>query len=184
MIERFLNQVEFSNYEDFMQHYRLIVPEHFNFGYDVIDAYAEEQPDKEAILWTNDHGEVRHLNYRDYKRLSDQAASYLLTLGIGRGDRVMLILKRRLAWWITMVALHKIGAVAIPATHLLTDKDIIYRCHEADIKAIITVGETTGIETLRSESGNVPVYDLQGRRQSEVSAGQAGIVNGRAVYRK
>ena len=125
MIERFLNQVEFSSYEDFMQHFKLIVPEHFNFGYDVIDAYAEEQPEKEAILWTNDHGEVKHLKYGEYKRLSDQAASYLLTLGIKRGDRVMLILKRRLAWWITMVALHKIGAVAIPATHLLTDKDII-----------------------------------------------------------
>ena len=141
MIERFLNQTEFSSYEDFMQHYKLIVPEHFNFGYDVVDAYAEEQPEKDAILWTNDHGEVKHLNYRDYKRLSDKTASYLLTLGIQRGDTVMLILKRRLAWWITMVALHKIGAVAIPATHLLTDKDIIYRCHEANIKAIIAVGD-------------------------------------------
>jgi len=141
MLERFLNQTVFSDYEDFMKNFKLIVPKHFNFGYDVIDAYAEEQPEKEAILWTNDHGEVKHLNYRDYKKFSDQAASYFLTLGIRRGDRVMLILKRRLAWWITMVALHKIGAVAIPATHLLTDKDIIYRCHEAEIKAIIAVGD-------------------------------------------
>ena len=142
MIERFLKQTEFSSYEDFMQNYQLIVPEHFNFGYDVVDAYAEEDPEREAILWTNDRGDVKHLNYREYKQLSDQCASYLLTLGIQRGDRVMLILKRRLAWWITMVALHKIGAVAIPATHLLTDKDIIYRCHEADIKAIVAVGDT------------------------------------------
>ena len=141
MIERFLKQTEFSSYEDFMQNFKLQVPEHFNFGYDVVDVYAEEQPEKEAILWTNDRGDVKHLNYREYKQLSDQAASYFLTLGIGRGDRVMLILKRRLAWWITMVALHKIGAVAIPATHLLTDKDIIYRCHEAEIKAIVAVGD-------------------------------------------
>ena len=142
MLERFLTQTKFSNYEDFMQNFHLQVPEDFNFGYDVIDAFAETEPEKEAILWTNDRGDVKHLNYREYKELSDRAASYLLTLGIERGDRVMLILKRRMAWWITMVALHKIGAVAIPATHLLTDKDIIYRCHEADIKAIVAVGDT------------------------------------------
>ncbi len=142
MLDRFLTQTEFSSYEDFMQNFHLQVPEDFNFGYDVIDAYAEIEPEKEAILWTNDRGDVKHLNYREYKELSDRVASYLLTLGIERGDRVMLILKRRMAWWITMVALHKIGAVAIPATHLLTDKDIIYRCHEADIKAIVAVGDT------------------------------------------
>ena len=142
MLDRFLTKSEFSSYEDFMQNFHLQVPEDFNFGYDVIDAYAETEPEKEAILWTNDRGDVKHLNYREYKELSDRAASYLLTLGIERGDRVMLILKRRMAWWITMVALHKIGAVAIPATHLLTDKDIIYRCHEADIKAIVAVGDT------------------------------------------
>lgn len=141
MIERFLKQTQFSSYEDFMTNYQLIVPPHFNFGYDVVDAYAEESPEKEAILWTNDRGDVKHLNYREYKELSDMVASYFVQLGIGRGDCVMLILKRRMEWWITMVALHKIGAVAIPATHLLTDKDIIYRCHEADIKAIVAVGD-------------------------------------------
>jgi acetyl-CoA synthetase len=141
MIERFLKKTEFADYADFLKNYQVIVPEHFNFGYDVIDAYAESDPEKEAILWTDDRGDVKHLNYAEYKRMSDQAASYFLQLGIERGDCVMLILKRRLAWWITMVALHKIGAVAIPATHLLTDKDIIYRCHEADIKAIVAVGD-------------------------------------------
>lgn len=141
MIEKFLKQAKFSSYEDFMKNYQVIVPEHFNFGYDVVDAYAETEPEKEALLWTNDRGDVKHINYAEYKRLSDQVASYLVTLGIERGDCVMLILKRRVEWWITMVALHKIGAVAIPATHLLTDKDIIYRCHEADIKAIIAVGD-------------------------------------------
>ena len=142
MLERFLKQTKFSDYEDFMKNYQVIIPEHFNFGYDVVDAYAESDPEKEAILWTNDRGDVKHINYGEYKRLSDQAASYFMTLGIRRGDCVMLILKRRIEWWITMVALHKIGAVAIPATHLLTDKDIIYRCHEAEIKAIVAVGDS------------------------------------------
>ena len=143
MLEKYLKQTEFSSYEDFMENYQVQVPEHFNFAYDVIDAYAETEPDKDAILWTNDRGDVKHFTYSEYKKASDQCASYLLTLGIQRGDCVMLILKRRLAWWITMAALHKIGAVAIPATHLLTDKDIIYRCHEASIKAIIACGDAT-----------------------------------------
>lgn len=141
MLEKFLKQTQFSSYEDFMQNYKVQVPEDFNFAYDVVDAYAEKEPNKEAILWTNDRGDVKHLSYAEYKDLSDKCASYLLTLGLKRGDCVMLILKRRLEWWITMVALHKIGVVAIPATHLLTDKDIIYRCHEAGIKAIIACGD-------------------------------------------
>lgn len=141
MLEKFLKQTQFSSYEDFMQNYKVQVPEDFNFGYDVVDAYAESEPNKEAILWTNDRGNVKHLSYAEYKEMSDKCASYLLTLGLKRGDCVMLILKRRLEWWITMVALHKIGVVAIPATHLLTDKDIIYRCHEAGIKAILACGD-------------------------------------------
>lgn len=143
MIEKFVNTTEFSSYEDFMKNYKVNVPEDFNFGYDVIDEYAASDPWKEAILWTNDRGDVRHINYKELKRLSDMAASYFLELGIKRGDSVMLILKRRVEWWISMIALHKIGAVAIPATHLLTDKDIIYRCHEATIRMIVAVGDVT-----------------------------------------
>lgn len=141
MIERFLNQVEFSSYEDFMTNFKVNIPEDFNFGYDIIDRYAEETPDKEAILWVNDRGEEKHITYRAFKNMSDQCASFLLEIGVKAGDRVMLILKRRIEWWYTMVALHKIGAVAIPATHMLTDKDIIYRCHMAGISTIVACGD-------------------------------------------
>ncbi len=141
IINKFVEKTEFSSYEDFMQNYKVNVPQDFNFGYDVVDAYAAESPMKEAIIWTNERGEVRHLNYREYKRYSDMVASYFLQLGIRRGDCVMLILKRRVEWWITMVALHKIGAIAVPATHLLTDKDIIFRCHQASIRMIVSVGD-------------------------------------------
>ncbi len=150
MIHKFLDQVQFKSHEDFMEHFHVNVPEHFNFAYDVIDAYAATQPQKEAILYVNDNGDERHLTYGEYKMLSDEVASYLHSIRIGRGDRVMLILKRRLEWWITMAALHKIGAIAIPATHLLTSKDIIFRCHEAEIKAIVTVGETTVLKNVIS----------------------------------
>ncbi len=141
LIDKFLERTDFESYEDFMQNYKVKVPENFNFGYDVVDAYAESNPSKEAITWTNDRGDVKHINYKEYKRLSDMVASYFLQLGIRRGDCVMLILKRRVEWWIAMVALHKIGAIAVPATHLLTDKDIIYRCHEASIRMIVCVGD-------------------------------------------
>ena len=150
MIHKFLDQVQFKSHEDFMEHFHVNVPEHFNFAYDVIDAYAATQPQKEAILYVNDNGDERHLTYGEYKLLSDEVASYLHSIRIGRGDRVMLILKRRLEWWITMAALHKIGAIAIPATHLLTSKDIIFRCHEAEIKAIVTVGETAVLKNVIS----------------------------------
>ena len=141
LIDKFLPKTEFSSYEDFMENFKVNVPSDFNFGYDIIDAYAAEQPNKEALLWTNDRGDVKHVNYAEYKRLSDMVASYFMQLGIRQNDCVMLILKRRVEWWITMVALHKIGAVAVPATHLLTDKDIIYRCHEASIRMIVAVGD-------------------------------------------
>ena len=141
MIEKFVERTEFGSYEDFLKNFKVNVPEDFNFGYDVVDAYAEQEPEREAILWTNERGDVKHLNYAEYKRLSDMTASYFLQLGVQRGDAVMLILKRRVEWWICMVALHKIGAVAIPATHLLTDKDIVYRCHEASIKVIVAAGD-------------------------------------------
>lgn len=141
MIEKYVKQLEFSSYEDFMNNYGINVPEDFNFGYDVVDCYAETMPEKEALLWVNDRGEEKRVTYRAFKNVSDQCAAFLQGIGIKKGDRVMLILKRRVEWWYTMVALHKLGAVAIPATHMLTDKDIIYRCHMAGINCIIACGD-------------------------------------------
>lgn len=141
MVERFLTQTTFASLEDFRKNFHINVPQSFNFGYDVIDAWAEEQPDKKALLWTNDKGECRQYTYADLKKYTDRTASYFQSLGIGKGDMVMLILKRRYEFWYALIALHKLGAVAIPATHLLTPKDIVYRCNAADIKVIVTAGE-------------------------------------------
>lgn len=142
MIEHFLKQAEFSSMEDFEQNFEFVVPEKFNFAYDVMDRWAAEQPDKLALLWTNDRGEERRYTFGDIKRQSDNIVSYLCRLGVKKDDMVMCILKRRYQFWPLIVALHKIGAVVIPATYLLTDKDIIYRCNEADIKTIIACGDT------------------------------------------
>lgn len=141
MLNKFLKKEEFSSYEDFMQGFKVQVPEDFNFGYDVVDAWAKAVPEKEALLWANDKGEVKHVTYGALKNISDQCAAFFQGIGIEKGDRVMLILKRRVEWWYAMVALHKIGAVAIPATHMLTDKDIMYRCHMAGISCIISCGD-------------------------------------------
>src|SRR5574344_1358433 len=141
MIEKFLDKVDFTSQEDFKNNLKIKVPENFNFGYDVVDAWAEEDPEKKALLWTNDKGEHIQFTYADLKKYTDKTASYFQSLGIGHGDMVMLILKRRYEFWFSIIALHKLGAVAIPATHLLTKKDIVYRTNAADIKMIVCDGE-------------------------------------------
>ena len=95
MVERFLSQTSFTTQEDFIKNFKINVPENFNFGYDVVDAWAAEQPDKPALLWTNDKGEHQQFTFADMKRYTDMSASYFQSLGIGHGDMVMLILKRR-----------------------------------------------------------------------------------------
>ena len=141
MIEKYLSQTTFTSQEDFIKNLNINVPENFNFGYDIVDAWAEKEPNKPALLWTNDKGEHRQYTFAEMKEYSDKTASYFQSLGIGHGDMVMLILKRRIEFWFSIVALHKIGATVIPATHLLTKKDIVYRCNAADIKAIVCAGE-------------------------------------------
>ena len=143
MVERFLARTEFSGYDDLVKNFKINVPENFNFGYDVVDAWAAEEPDREALLWTNDCGDERRFTFGELKDLTDRTAAFFQTLGIGRGDRVMLILKRHYQFWLSIVALHKLGAVAIPATHLLTAEDIVYRCEKAHIKAIVAAGDPT-----------------------------------------
>ena len=159
MIERFLKQTTFTSQEDYARNLSFIIPEHFNFAYDVMNQWAEEKPDKLALLWTNDEGDCKRFSFRDLKELSDRAASYFMQLGIGRGDMVMLILKRRYEFWISMLALHKIGAVAIPATHMLTTKDIVYRNNRASVKAIICAGEEYIMQQVAASKAESPTLE-------------------------
>ncbi len=159
MVERFLTQTTFTSQEDFIKNFHIKVPENFNFGYDVIDAWAAEQPDKKALLWTNDKGEHRQYTYVDLKKYTDQTASYFQSLGIGKGDMVMLVLKRRYEFWYSIIALHKLGAVAIPATHLLTKKDIVYRCNAASIKMIVAAGEEIILQHIKDALPESPTVE-------------------------
>ncbi len=112
-------------------------PDNFNFGYDVVDQIADETPDKKAIVWCNTEGEERIFTFSDIKKYSNQIANVFKNNGIVKGDRVMLILKRHYEYWFSAVALHKLGAVMIPATHMLTVNDLIYRIKASNIKAVV-----------------------------------------------
>ena len=141
MIERFCNRTEFSSYEDFKENFKIIVPENFNYAYDVVDEWAKLEPEKKALVWCNDHGEERTLTFSDISRISRQAANALQGLGIGRGDSVMVLLKRRWEFWCISMAVCRLGATLIPATHQLTAKDIRYRIEMANVKMVIAVDD-------------------------------------------
>ncbi len=160
MIERFLTQTKFTSQEDFKKNLHFKIPEHFNFAYDVMDVWAEEDPDRLALLWTNEKGDCHKFSFKEMKELSDRAASYFLSLGISKGDFVMLILKRRYEFWISVLALHKIGAVVIPATHMLSTQDIIYRNNRAEIKAIICAGEEYILKHVSEAVKESPTVDV------------------------
>ncbi|MDR2688027.1 MAG: AMP-binding protein [Oscillospiraceae bacterium] len=139
MLDQFLERTEFSSYEDFKQNYRLNIPGNFNFGFDVVDAWAESEPRKKALVWCDDHGGEKIITFAGMKALSNRAANLFAGLGIQKGDRVLLVLAQRWQYWPCAVALHKIGAVLIPASTQLTAKDVKYRCNAAGVKAIAAV---------------------------------------------
>lgn len=160
MIEKFLKQTSFSSVEDYNQNLEFIIPENFNFAYDVMDEWAREKPDKPAMLWTSEDGREKRFTFRDIKEQTDRTAAYFQSLGIGKGDPVMLILKRHYQWWLSMLALHKLGAVAIPATHMLTRHDIVYRNQRAGVKAIVCANDgyiTSQVAAAMPESPTVDV---------------------------
>ena len=129
-------------------------PDNFNFGYDVVDRIAERTPEKRAMVWCNTESEEHFFTFSDIKRMSNKAANVLLSSGIKRGDRVIVALKRHYEYWFLAVALHKIGAVMIPVTHMLTADDFIYRLNASDAKAIVA-----------TPFNNVPVHVLEAVRK-------------------
>ncbi|MCL2815304.1 MAG: AMP-binding protein [Oscillospiraceae bacterium] len=153
---RYLNKTNFDSYEDFKTNYRVNVPQNFNFGFDIVDAYASGDPGKTALVWCNDHGGERIFTFADIKRHSNKIANFLTGLGIKKGDMVLVILKQRYEYWLTAVALHKIGAVLIPGSVQLTQKDIIYRNNTADIKMIIAIGEKYVVEQVEAAMPDSP----------------------------
>lgn len=150
LLKRYCPRTEFDSYEDFFENYTCNVPENFNFAYDIVDEWARLDPQKPALVWTNDAGDMKRFTFGDMKRHSDQAANVFAAHGVKKGDVVMLILKQRPEVWMCMVALMKLGAKCIPATYQLTPKDIVYRCNRAQVKMIVCVDDDVVLDHIKN----------------------------------
>ena len=134
-------QGDFLNYDDFNKNFRIRKVDSFNFAYDIVDRYGREDPDRPALLWTDPEGDVVKYDFRRMMLDSNKAANYLTSLGLKKGDAVLLILKRHHEFWPILMALHKIGAIAIPATNQLLEHDFTYRFEKAGVSAIVCTGD-------------------------------------------
>jgi len=148
LLNKFLKKSDFESYEDFQANFRLDIPEDFDFARDVVDFWAENEPDKLALLYCNDDEEEIFFTFSDISLISKKTAAYFKSLGIGKGDRVLLLLRRRWEYWVSVVALHRIGAVAIPASIQLTTKDLAYRINATKAKAVIAINDNFVLEQL------------------------------------
>lgn len=147
---------EFTSYDDFKKNCRLKAPKDFNFAYDIIDRYAKLTPEKRALVWCNDDGEEKTFTFLQISQESKRTAYFLAQQGIKKGDTVMLMLRRRYEFWWFMVALHRIGAIAVPATEQLLSKDIEYRNNAADIKMIVAADNDATNKEIEDSLKNSP----------------------------
>jgi len=160
MLKKFV-EGDFHSYEEFVRNFKINVPPQFNFAYDVVDKIAEEDPDRVALVWCDEHGDHRIVRFSEMKEYSDRVASFLTQAGIKKGDAVMLILKRRYEFWYALLGLHKVGAIAVPATHLLTASDIVYRNNAASVKMVITVADPNVIAHVEAAAQNSPTLQMK-----------------------
>lgn len=132
---------DFLSLKDAQNNYKLTYPDNFNFAYDVIDELGNTKPDKLAMIWLSADGEEKRFTFRDMMLYSNKAANYFQYMGIKKGDRVLLALKRSYYFWFCILGLHKIGAIVIQATDMLKGKDYVYRCNVGRIKAVVITGD-------------------------------------------
>lgn len=135
LYKRFVNEV--IDEKGMLKDITFNIPSDFNYGFDVVDEIARRTPDKKAMVWLSKDKEERIFTFSDISRYSNKVANYFRSLGIGRGDKVMLVLKRHYEFWFCSIALNKLGAVVIPATHQLMKKDFVYRFNAANVKGIV-----------------------------------------------
>ncbi|HEX7493691.1 MAG TPA: AMP-binding protein [Bacteroidales bacterium] len=156
MLSKYLDKIDFNSYDEFQAEFKINIPENFNFAYDVVDEIAVTNPAKIAMVWCDDKGNEATFTFGQMKYYSDKAASFFKSEGICKGDPVMLILKRHYEFWFCTLALNKIGAITIPATHLLSTKDIIYRNNAADIKMIVCTPDPEVIQHIEESESKSP----------------------------
>jgi len=156
VLEKYLKKTEFQSYEEFRSEFEIRVPENFNFARDIVDETAARTPGKTAMVWCDDKGNQEVFTFSQMKYYSDKVANFFRSAGIRKGDPVMLILKRHYTFWFCSLALNKIGAVTIPATHLLSAKDIIYRNNAAGIKMIVCVTDHLVMQHIEESESKSP----------------------------
>ena len=133
----------------------------FNFAFDIVDELGRKKPEKLAMLHIDKNGTERRFTFRDMKRYSAQTANYFKSLGIGKGDKVMLVLKRHYQFWFSILALHKLGAIAIPATNLLQEHDFDYRFNSAKVSAIVCTADGDVAANVDAAVKNCPTVKLK-----------------------
>ena len=173
MLDKYLSQTNYNSYQEFFENFEIRIPEHFNFAFDVVDEIALKTPEKIAMVWCDDKGAEAIFTFGQMKRFSDKAANYFRSIGIRKGDPVMLILKRRYEYWFCTLALNKIGAITIPATHLLSTKDIVYRNNAADIKMIVCVPEPAVVQHVEEAETKSPTLQYK----ATIGASREGWIN-------
>jgi acetyl-CoA synthetase len=161
ILEKYLDRIEYNSYKEFTTDFKIRIPANFNFAYDVVDEIAASNPDKIAMVWCDDKGNEAIFTFGQMKYYSDKTANFFKSQGIRKGDPVMLILKRHFEFWFCTIALNKIGAITIPATHLLSTKDIIYRNNAADIKMIVCVPDPEVIQHIEESESKSPTLKLK-----------------------
>ena len=156
VLDRFLPRQEFDSYEDFKKNYKVNAPDNFNFGFDIVDAWAKEQKDYRALVWCNDHGEEKVFTYEEMSKLSNKAANFFKSKGLKKGSVAMLILRRRWEYWVCATALIKLGVIFIPGTLQLTKKDIAYRANAANIEMMICLNDAYVVEQVEKALPEMP----------------------------
>jgi acetyl-CoA synthetase len=170
MLMKFIDRVDFKDQDDFVKNFRIRTPDNFNFAFDCIDVLAKSSPDKVALVWCNDKGEEARYTFAQLAEYADAAARFFTSLGVKRGDAVMLILKRRVQFWFALLGLIKLGAVSVPATYLLKEEDIVYRNNIASVAVIVTTDDETVIEAVDKAMPKSPTV----RRLVSLSGGRNG----------
>lgn len=139
--------------------FKLKVPETFNFGYDVVDEIAERDPQRRAMVWCNQAGDARVFTFADMKQYSDRTANYLRSLGIGKGDMVLAVLRRHYQFWFIATALHKLGAVLVPVTDLLAKQDVADRVNAASVKMVICTAQGEVAAAVEAAAADCPTLE-------------------------
>jgi acetyl-CoA synthetase len=176
IINKFCPRTEFDSYDDFNENFRIVPPKDFNFAYDVVDEWARVEPDKRALVWCDDDGGEKTLTFTDMSLLSNRAANAFSDLGIRKGSVVMFVLRRRWEYWVAAMALAKLGAILIPASMMLTKKDIAYRCQSAGVEMVVCVDDDYVIDQMEQALPECPTVKdrviVAGARQGWTDFGE------------